>query len=218
MYAQHLCWTSANAEYCHWAWTTKLFDSWISIFIFFPETFRYRWLWISKMWLSSHWPRSHESLKDPLELIIAISRINVFLCSRVTGSWKTRLKCERIYPIHWWDLFALQLLTKKVRLVLIRAALGAGNITPPEFCVINQEPRKLSTTNVQYLRLQCDLCCENLVEICRKILGKWQFYDSATRDFRAKSGQYSNGHFSFNYQAILIVKHHKTQNVGVQSC
>ena len=43
--------------------------------------------------------------------------------------------------------------------------------------------------------------------------GKSQFYDATTRDFRAKSGQYSNGHFSFNYQAILIVKHHKTQNV-----
>ena len=82
-----------------------------------------------------------------------------------------------------------------------------GGYYPCRICVINHEPRKLSTPNVQYLRLyQLDTCCESFVEVCRKIVETWQFYDVTKRDFRAKSGQYSNGHFSFTYQALLNCK------------
>ena len=91
---------------------------------------------------------------------------------------------------------------------LTPAALGRGvNITPPPDFLDNSRTA---------LAIDTKLAVPSFASIWHMLWKFWrnssgmfgnnEFYNVTTRDFREKTGRYSNSHISFNYQAILGCK------------
>ena len=104
---------------------------------------------------------------------------------------------------------------------LTRAALGGGGILPLlDFCDNSRTALDIDTK----------FAVPSFASIGHMLWKSWRnpsenlgkksyFYDATTRDFRAKTSQYSNGHICFNYWAISDFKTPKGAECwAIQSC